>query len=70
MDAMLIATIARHYPVKGHAERIIAALELVTGCAAAHLEDLMSGVEEGLYDEADNRDRIDTLRRAINTLEG
>lgn len=46
------------------------ALQIVLGHAGAQLEDLESGVEQGLYEEGENRTDIEALRNAIAVLGG
>lgn len=69
MNATLTDIIARHYPSKDEAAKVIAAIETVIGHAESQLEDLESGVEQGLYEEGDNREDIEQLRNALELLD-
>lgn len=69
MNATLTGIIARHYPGKQEAAAIIAAIETVLGHAESQLEDLESGVEQGLYEEGENRSDIEQLREALELLD-
>ncbi len=45
------------------------ARECVLAAANAHLEDLRSGVEDGIYEAADNAEEIALLTEAIAWME-
>ena len=70
MNNTLIDTIARHYPGKNAAAAIIEAIEIVLGHAESQLEDLESGVDQGLYEEDENRADITALQNALELLQG
>lgn len=69
MQTTLIETIARHYPKKDKAAQIIAAIETVIGHAQSQLEDLQSGVDQGLYEPGENRADIKELESALELLD-
>jgi hypothetical protein len=46
------------------------ALKTVLEAADSYLEDLISGVEEGIYSASDNERGIERITEALNVIEG
>lgn len=57
-------------PTKARAIELDGALDVILEVADTYLEDLVTGVEQGIYEAEDNEREIERVKKAIATLSG